>query len=178
MQAILQSLLDRGLAGFYFGTVDRARQVKAARGMAFGCYADYFDSEASARFLSSRSLFLEALLTAPHGQVRSFEKQGDSVVPVFKRAGTAQLHFDELQLVYSGAKQYVTDLITSYGSDLFNLEDDLESCELMFKLAAERKIGFPKSLEPALFVEDEWCGNDELDINGLLTRASKLSEGV
>ena len=167
MQRSLQELLGKGLVGFYFGTDRGVSNVKPKGGMAFGCYCNPFDISAMERFIS-RSLLLEALLGAPHGQVRGFEISKTSTIPIFKEAGTAQKNFAEIQSVQLGATNYVSDLLDAYGAEILDADLELAACEIMFNVVAAGEVAVSNALRSALSVEDDWSGVDEQRVGDLL----------
>lgn len=150
-------------AGLYMVTSPQASRVREFNGSAFG----FFSHEDSAldSAVKNYSLLLEALLTAPHGQVIDFRETVDGkMVPVYGEKGKSQHEFGSLDLIATGVERYINDLISTYGPDIGFAEFDPRACEVALRAAtADRKLQIAPEVLRMLHVEDNFCGNGEID---------------
>ncbi len=68
IQKHLQTVLGRGLRGFYMGTLAKAVQIEEAGGSAYGCFVEGHPGWIEPTPFLLHSLLMEAFLTAPSGQ--------------------------------------------------------------------------------------------------------------
>lgn len=167
IQNATQTVLGHGLTGFYVATTPAAERVQSEGGFAFGCYAE---RESFARTNSSvlrNCRILETFLTAPNGQVLRFERGATSIRPVFKQQGLSQTFFSDLRDIYSGVENYFEQMFQAYGPECIFCDYDLDDAQILFKSLVDHKIQISEKLAAALFLEDEFCGNQELPAGSL-----------
>jgi FMN phosphatase YigB (HAD superfamily) len=171
IQKALQTVLGRGVVGFYIATVQPVARVEEAKGFAWGCFAER-ESFATTRCAVLRhGRILESYLTAPHGQVLRFENQKNGYAePVFKANGFSQSVFPTLSEINDGVNAYFDDLLAAFGPDVFLKSPDLKTAQLTFEALVEHRIVLPSDVVNALYLEDDFCGNSELKAGDLAVR--------
>lgn len=163
IQYALQRLLPHKLTGFYMATSQAATRVALEGGDIFG----YFNSAGSHKesAVGNFSMIFEAFLTAPHGQVTDFSISDDGrVVPCFKQPGRSQENFENLGILNNGVKNYIKDLIETYGSEIVFTTYDARTCEIPFRALIDGTIRPPASFWSSLNVEDDFCGKGESQV--------------
>ncbi len=170
-QAALMRLLDRPLVGYYAATTARVRELEKAGGRTAACFAERVDPQSCEAPAYRYSMILEAILTAPHGQLLRLERDGAAVRPVFKAPGRSQRRFAPLARIHAGAISFVTDAVSAVGEDALDLELDRDLVQRPLALVAEGRwhIG---ELEELLSVEDDYSGNGEVAVLDLFRRLS------
>lgn len=164
IQLALSKLFPQtNMAGFYMVTSPEAAQIRKYGGVAYGFFSEEDISKDSV--VKNYSLFLEALLTANHGQVIDFRKTVDNkIIPIFGEKGTSQHNFSILNQISSGVERYIKDLLDTFGPEIALTTFSSESCESPFRTAiADRNIVFSNEILQSLHVEDNFCGNGELN---------------
>ena len=131
-----------------------------ACGYAFGAFAE---GASATRFGGDFGLLLEAVLSAPHGQVTGYAAPGDTLPagagePVFEAGGASQRAFATLERMHAGIGTYCLGRLATHG---LQPEPD--------PFAGLRRLGggavrLPAEIRQALFVEDAFCGNGEIDV--------------
>ncbi len=161
-RALAQIIPNADLTGFYMATLEGMRRLQEEGGRAFGYFCH--DGEPQNSVVKSYSIILEALLTAPHGQVVDYRMQSDGkMLPVFGDKRTSQLEFGNLEQIGYGIERYMRDLISTYGPDIVTADFSPDACEVPFKaFAVEKIIKVNDSILNMLNVEDDFCGNGEL----------------
>ncbi|WP_428392371.1 hypothetical protein [Lichenicoccus sp.] len=162
IQTAIQHTLGVRLAGFYMAVSDAAAKAEAGRagGYAFAAFAR---GAATATFAAECGLPLEAVLSAPHGQVIGYApptrgRRAAPVSPVFGAPGLAQLHFPMLQRVHDGMHVYCLDRLSAHG--LQAAPDPLA----MLRRLGRGEVSVAPEIGSALMVEDAFCGNGEIDV--------------
>jgi FMN phosphatase YigB (HAD superfamily) len=163
IQTGLQKLLDRPFVGNYMGTSSRACQVRDQGGLAFGCFQDAIYHDQWRDFMS-KTVLLEALLTAPHGQVKFYAEGLDgNPLPVLREPGQSQRGFATLEQIYAGAAAYVEELLEAGGADA--LEASSHARDAAFAgvdAVLSRRVRVGRDLAAALFLEDDFSGHGEI----------------
>ena len=162
IQTAIQHTLGVRLAGFYMAVSDAAGKAEAGRagGYAFSAFARGIPA---ATFAGECGLPLEAVLSAPHGQVIGYApptrgRRGAPASPVFGVPGLAQLHFPTLQRVHDGIQSHCLDRLSAHG--LTAAADPLA----MLRRLGRGEISVAPEIRAALMVEDAFCGNGEIDV--------------
>ncbi len=160
MQSAIQQTLGIRLVGFYMAATEAAQQVGETGGYAFGAFAE---GASAMRFGSDFGLFLEAVLSAPHGQVTGYAAPGDAPPPapgepVFDPGGASQRAFAILERVHAGIRAYCLERLATQG-----LQPEPDPFAALRRLG-EGAVWLPAEIRQALFVEDAFCGNGEIDV--------------
>ncbi len=166
MQTALQAATGRPLIGLYMGVSQAASQVRAGGGHAFGAFADG-DVES---FTGGYGLMLEAFLTAPHGQVIGYDDAVSPPAPRFRHDGLSQRQFPTLERIYAGVERYALELIACWGPELLELPFRPEAATAMLEAVRDGRLRLGPDVLGALSVEDDFCGNGEIDVFGRLLR--------
>lgn len=164
IQRGLQTVLGKGLVGFYLGTLKESEQVIAGGGNAYGCFAEPTSHSETIPPVVKHSRLIEAFLGAPHGQLLYFQVDQGMIKPVFGPEGVSQLRFNILAEMHAGAEEYCDDLIAAFGPEVLHLEIDLSACQIPLNMFAQHQIVIPTDVSSALSLEDEFCGNGILDL--------------
>ena len=162
MQTALQAATGRPLVGLYMGVSHAAAQVRAGGGHAFGAFAD----GNVASFTGGYGLMLEAFLTAPHGQVIGYDDGVSPPAPRFRHDGLSQRRFATLERLYEGAERYALELIACWGPELLELPFRPQTATAMLEAVRIGRLRLAPDLLGALSVEDDFCGNGEIDVFG------------
>ena len=165
IQKSLQSIIGKGLIGFYFGTFSNAQEVSKLDGDAFGCYVENIPEYTTDNPFIKYSDLLESILTAPHGQVSGFHELNLEISPIF---GTQHHDDNGLMIINNiqlGIKKYFNELVELYGEDLLFTDVDKQSALELLRLFYEGKITISQDILASLTVEDKFCGNNIKNIN-------------
>jgi lipopolysaccharide biosynthesis protein/predicted HAD superfamily hydrolase len=161
IQRNLQDVFGIQLQGFYMATFNTVRTVRAEGGDAFGCFAADVTPDFSEHPVSKYSLMMEAFLSAPHAQVLRF--RGADPQPEFKSETRSSEDLLILGKLHDGATRYVKDLLGTYGADLLFASGELLSVQEPLRLLVEGNIAIPSALKRYFKVEDEYCGNGDIN---------------
>jgi hypothetical protein len=158
IQSAIQKTLGTGMIGFYMAVTEAARKTSDEGGYAFGAFAE---GAAAAQFGGEFGLFLEAVLTAPHGQVIGYTASSDgggASEPVFEAGGAAQHAFPMLERIHAGIHAYCLGRLASHG-----LQPEADPFATLRRLGGG-SVTLAPEIRQALFVEDAFCGNGEIDV--------------
>jgi len=162
IQHALSAFLNHPIDGYYFVTQKGAKKLSSA-GLH---YRAYFGQQVD---LSPRkcpifhySLLLEAVLTAPTGQLIRFDANpaGDPV-PVFKGGGISQRNFSRIGRIHEGISAYIQEMLDEFGKRALDIEFPIDLVQVCYEhvISGDIDIG---SLESVLSVEDQYSGLDEI----------------
>jgi predicted HAD superfamily hydrolase len=135
IQTLLSALTGRKITGHYMVTTEKAIDTE-------NCifYGHFSSNQAfgGGYALLDRSLYLESMLTAPHGQVIDIFQVNGDIQFTYAGKTQAQHNFEILEQVAQGAQQYMTDVLPE-----------------RLQLTAQEVPGFYASLikDPGLFPE-------------------------
>jgi GT2 family glycosyltransferase/FMN phosphatase YigB (HAD superfamily)/glycosyltransferase involved in cell wall biosynthesis len=159
IQSQLQTILGGSIMGFYFATTERARQVEAQGGQAFGWLVSDANLPDPRHGVLQNSLLVEAVMTAPHGQVLSFDDKG---VPQYKYTPGRDESFSLVAELHEGILSYISDLAEVYGAPLLLQETSRHMAQAFFRMLTEQHLQLPKELQETLFVDDDYCGRGKV----------------
>ncbi|WP_173569637.1 rhamnan synthesis F family protein [Acetobacter conturbans] len=160
IQRHLQTALGVPFAGFYMAAEPGTRRVEKSGGLAFGLVAN---GERAVAFRHDWSIFLEAILTAPHGQTIGYDTSTSPPTPVFGPPGLSQQNFPMLSRIIDGAESYLTDLLDSYGPDILPaLQHGADAATLPLAALHSGVLKLAPDIASALFTEDAFCGRGEI----------------
>lgn len=165
MQSAIQKTLGISLVGFYMAVTASARKVGEEGGHAFGAFAE---GDAAACFGGEFGLFLEAVLSAPHGQVVGYtvpKRRRQPSAPLFDADGASQHAFPVLEAIHAGILSHCLDRLATHG-----LQPEADPFAMLRRLG-EGTIAVPPEIGRALSVEDAFCGNGEIDVLARSARA-------
>jgi hypothetical protein len=165
IQKGLQIALSTPLFGFYMATFDSAKAVQDQGGEAFGCLAEGISPFASHEPVLRAPLFMEAFLTAPHGQVTGFHEEKDWIAPRFKATPYTAHETSILLQMQSGALEYCSELLEIHGSDLLYANLSEGPPQEFFRMVIEGALVLPDDVLDMLHVEDEFCGNGQIQVS-------------
>ncbi|WP_081896605.1 MULTISPECIES: rhamnan synthesis F family protein [Burkholderia] len=163
IQSALQTVTGVGLSGAYMVTSQAASDVVARGGSAIG----YFSHDYTPCVVRNYSMILEAVLTAPHGSTVDYVQNAHRIEPVFGSLGSAQRDFAYLEELIAGASAYIGDLLSSYGPEVVMATYSPGECEAGLRQLVEGILRPPAEFWRKLNVENDFCGDGELDISRL-----------
>lgn len=104
IQKLLHQISKTNLIGHYFLTTKKAQNQN---NLTFNGHIAENIAPGTEPLLE-RSLYMESMLTAPHGQTIDIGQEANQIFFCFGKQTTAQYHFNELSLVIEGAIQYAS----------------------------------------------------------------------
>jgi hypothetical protein len=150
IQKLLSKLTGARSVGHYFFTTAKAANEA---GLEFiGHILENVSSESN-RNLIDRSLFIEAILTAPHGQVKSIIRNVDGGIKfVYGPETAAQQNFRILQNIFNGAIDYAQETI--HNDEIMSVPD----LEFYYSRFVNTPALFPESVRGILDLDDTISG--------------------
>lgn len=153
IQANLARVLDRPLRGAYMA-------LRAGAPEGEGLDARSFDGRSGADPAASpilrNDLLLEALFTAPTGQLSHFEHEASGVTPRYV-PGTAPADMSVVEAVHAGAMAFVDDLHRVAGSDALDLSFDPQRVQVPIACLGDGTWRFG-AWAAGLGVDDDYSG--------------------
>ena len=172
IQHRLQKILQRPLDGFYMITNLAAQQVEEAGGQIQGFFNDALHLKRSMQPVEAHSLALEAVFTAPHGQVVGYTRPpADAPLALPERivfSDKDQPALDLVCTVIEGVNRYFSSLLEAYGPSVLKVEFSPVTAQYPFALMIEGGIVLPEAFSGQFKVEDDFCGNGELNVSQFL----------
>ena len=164
IQTLLQLILGRPLAGFYMATAPGVASVRAGGGEAYGCFQDALRGDMRPDGFMRKTVLLEALLTAPHGQLSHFElDESERASPVFTEPGVSQRYFSALERVFEGGVDYCLAAIEAGGREMLGaIVSARGSAFLPLEAAFAGDIRVGEAIAEAMYLDDAYCGNGEI----------------
>lgn len=171
IQKGLQQVLGRGLTGFYMGCFPEADAVEASGGAISGFFGARLDPMGH-HPLVRHAILLEALLTAPEGQLQRFVVDEDGrAQPQLKAPNLTKDEAAVLAQMHAGARRCLEDLLAWYGPEIVEAKvDPLAALEPVVALA-EGRLRAPAEVLSALKVDDAFCGYDTHEVGASLSKA-------
>jgi glycosyltransferase involved in cell wall biosynthesis/FMN phosphatase YigB (HAD superfamily) len=161
IQKALSSLLGKPLAGYYFVTDTLAIPLQDRGSICRAYFGEFIDPEKSKLPIQRYSLLLEAVMTAPSGQLLYFQKNNEEIEPVFREPGISQKEFEKISLIHEGILEFIKNILDSFGSNALDIEFPKDKIQLIYERVVKGDFDLG-DLGRALSVEDNFCGNDEL----------------
>ncbi|WP_429925045.1 hypothetical protein ACQY1H_06705 [Agrobacterium vitis] len=157
IQTLIGILTESETEGYYFITTPVSEVEDTPRIKMEACFLNEAKWN-SGQLMLDKSLILECLLTAPHGQIRDIiEKSTGGFEFLYGQHSLSQTYFQDLLAILDGADACVQDAIaneTEYSSD--------EVTAMMNAgLAAPSVI--PRNLKYLFKIDDDFSGNGILD---------------
>lgn len=160
-QRNLQRMLGCALTGYYMLTHKNADLAVVEGGTTSACFAAGQDY-ANAHPLFRHSLILEAMLTAPHGQVRKILPDlGFDYAPVT----LDQSMLDALAAVHRGIEEFFDDLLGSFGADWPLIRFDAQQVGAIFEAFVGGELAADDVFRQ-MHVEDDFGGIGRVNIAG------------
>ncbi len=163
IQKALMKLLEIPLNGYYFAIDNKAAKIEDIESRARGYLGESVSNSLSALVILKYNLLIEAVLTAPEGQLLYFTAGKDGVIPVFKPAGLSQKYFDVIARIQDGMQAFVHDMLNLFGADMLKVDFPVQEVLFYYQMIATGKIDIG-DLKAALSVEDEYCGTPEVAV--------------
>lgn len=160
IQSALQAIIGTSFSGAYMVTSQAANHVAKHGGSAKG----YFSHDYAPTLVRDYSMLLEAILTAPHGPTIDYKNDGDRIEPVFGPVNEAQRYFTYLEEQFDGVGAYFADLLDTYGPEIALTTFSPRECEVGMRQLVEGIIRPPAEFWTKLSVENDFCGEGEVDI--------------
>lgn len=162
IQKMLTGLINKNTNGLYFIAND-ASGAKVGKNLARmkGVFREDINWQAGYLMLE-RSLLLECIMTAPHGQVVDIRLQSNGQLDFFYgRLAAPQRHFQDLDVVFQGAVDGVEAGFKS------GIEYSIEEIEEIFSAFACSPSAIPKAVQHLFSIDDEFSGNGILNATAI-----------
>ena len=164
LQKSMLKLTHQPINGYYFVTNESAAQIKTLGGECHSCFGHLLAYDKMNDLTIHRySLLLEAIMTSPEGQLKGFSQSEHKITPEFKEKGISQHHFDTIDTIHQGIINYTSDMLDVLGDEIFELDFDANNVTELMSLVVNKKIDIAE-LTDSLSVEDEFSGNEELNV--------------
>ena len=169
IQKSLQRLLQRPLAGYYFGIAPAAQQAIEEGGFVSACFGEEKIGTPLPDIIKC-SILLESFFAAPTGQVDGYVERGGQVFPVYTNEPESGEAYSELELAAQGMRDYCLDLVRAYGGEVLLME--IQNSEALKPLLGiiDGWAEIPAALRRGLLVDDDFCGNGVLDALAIVQR--------
>ena len=161
IQRNLSRLTQRRLAGAYFGLKEAARSVP---GMLTARYHDArIDGPVQASPVFRFDLLLEAMLTAPHGQLSHFRSDMHAVTPtaIYINVPRDESRWQTIDTLQKGALQFIHDVTCTIGGDVVLMDLNKAIVQEPLSLVG-RGIWKPEKWSQHLQVDDAYSGRGEV----------------
>jgi len=150
IQKLLYQIKKTRLIGHYFLTTNKAQTQD---NLIFnGHIADNISPGTEP--LLEKSLYMESMLTAPHGQTVDIGKEANQIFFCFGKETTAQHHFNELNLIIEGAIQYASSAMNNGAVMSPNELSDY------YEVFVKSKSSFPPISRKLFDIDDSISGFD------------------
>jgi FMN phosphatase YigB (HAD superfamily) len=176
IQRSLIGLLGRPLNGYYFAIDDKAGKIRDGVSQARGYLGELINPAITAVVIFKHALLLEAVLTAPEGQLLCFSEGKDGAVPVFKQPGLSQKRFDAIARIHEGMGAFVRDMLKLFGAAAPGIEFLVNDLLHYYQLIATGRVDLG-DLKQVLSVEDEYSGLAEIAVIDYYTEMFKRETG-
>lgn len=170
IQKYLHKLTGITMNGFYFITNNKAKANPLANLMS-GCFGE-FAAYQSGSCVYDYSLIIEAILTAPAGQLERFD---ENMNPVFREAAHTQTTWPSLRAIHMGIIDYCKDAIRWFGDALLLHEPDMATATHFFRLMAEHPEIISQPLRAALQVDDFYVSGKIVDAFAYNSHAPQIA---
>lgn len=154
IQKLCTSFLRRDTEGLYFiATKPGKQKIGDNTARLSGVFREGVDWQQNYTMLE-RSLLLECMMTAPHGQVVDVrESQDGEYVFFYGREASSQRYYQNLQAVLEGAVESVTDNLRN---DVTYTKDEVET---LFEVFSTRSGAIPQAAWHLFTADDDITGN-------------------
>ncbi len=173
LQKGMIKLTKQTLNGYYFVTNESAKQIITLGGQCHSCFGHLLAFDQMNKLTIHRySLLLEAIMTSPEGQLKFFKQSEQNITPKFKEKGVSQTHFDTINNIHQGILNYATDMLDILGDEAFELNFDKHQLTELISLVVNKKVDIG-DLSDSLSVEDEFSGNNEINVLDLYAQKNE-----
>ncbi len=154
IQKLITKIVQRDTLGLYFIANSAGKNpVGPHQALMRGVFRENV-KWADGYLMLERSLLLESLLTAPHGQVLDIRQNSSGNLDFYYgRSAAPQRHFQDLRTVIDGAIQGVED---GFRNEVHFTVDEIDN---IFKGFALAPSAIPKSIFHLFDIDDEFSGN-------------------
>lgn len=169
IQRALATFLDGIAGGFYFVTLDQAHRAGTSGQFVKGCFGEKLNPFTTELPMFKYSLLLEAAMTAPHGQFRGFDADGN---PRYKEHGRGQKHFAQIDEIHQGALDFLGESLAVAGEAFEAIGQHHAAAQLPIQQVIDG--GWKLNPAPeALCVEDDFSGVGEVSVFEIYNRERK-----
>ena len=173
IQYYLSKILDTRLRGYYFAINDEFIATKYDGSEMHGCFDSGVKSINTQEPIFRYYLILEAILTAPTGQLINFTSTSSSeVVANYKE--TDDTAFEAISKVQEGVIEFFQLGLSKFGSQLLEFEYDKSFISKLFELAIISPDILDENIKNVFRVEDGYCSNSNLTIFELYKQVGML----
>jgi len=163
---LFTELLGCPLNGYYFITEIQALKLCLSGSNYKAYFGEFIDPMRKTLPVHRYSLLLEAVLTAPTGQLLRFCRESEDateIIPEFKDPGVSQDKFPTNSSIHEGVLRFYSGLMDRFGQS----HSILSSLKTLFNSVINwwrREILVLVIYDLALLVEDEYCGSGEISV--------------
>lgn len=154
IQKLLTLLLKRDTSGLYFVTIESGtKSVGEFKANIDGTLKNNVKWREGCMLLD-RSLFIECLMTAPHGQVIDIrQNQNGSFQFFYGQKAATQTYFQDLQIIHAGAIDAVSHALRH------NITYTSDEIAEMYDVFSQSRHALPQEVHHLFSADDEICGN-------------------
>jgi len=166
IQGYLHRLTDVELDGVYFVTTNKVSRVEGKENRIHGFFGDKIDpADLLSNIVYRYSLILESYLVSEKGQLIRYEREGETLKPVYKD----DTHDIEIQeKITEGVMAYIDDL-KALPIGILNPEDPSIQALALFPFEYFiRNRMFSGEMRDMLHLEDDFTGKNSLDVLEIL----------
>lgn len=158
IQKIITKLIKKDTSGLYFIANDAgAHKVCDNNAVMQGVFRENV-KWSEGYLMLERSLLLESLMTAPHGQVIDIRRQTDGEFTFFYgRKAAPQRYYQDLECIITGATDGVAE------GFLKNIEYSVQEIEELYAGFALSPSAIPKEVHHLFNIDDAFSGNGVLN---------------
>ncbi|MFH7587936.1 hypothetical protein [Oceanimonas smirnovii] len=165
IQKLITLILERDTSGFYFIATKPGVSKVGSNNVSMQGVLKENVALGDGYHLLDRSLFIECLLTAPHGQVADIREQSDgSFQFIYGRKAATQRQFQNLNAVHEGALDGVIYSLKN------NIQYTTEEIEDLYYTFLKSRNAIPHTLWHLFSADDDISGNgivNPLDLFGI-----------
>ncbi|MDO4188985.1 MAG: hypothetical protein Q4D29_08325 [Lachnospiraceae bacterium] len=160
-QYYLQKILGKKIIGYclYACLSEKNEYLKQMKMK--GCFQDREDLEAKNSVLKKKNMVLETFLTAPHGMVRYFDRNGRVVCEENKKS---QHHFDIKIRVNTGILRYIQQYLTIVNTDAIKCEANMGVEVTLFELFLNGAVDYADNILDGFYFDNDFCGSKEVKL--------------
>jgi len=141
---LFTELLGCPLNGYYFITEIQALKLCLSGSNYKAYFGEFIDPMRKTLPVHRYSLLLEAVLTAPTGQLLRFCRESEDateIIPEFKDPGVSQDKFPTNSSIHEGVLRFYSGLMDRFGQSALDIEFSKDLVQLCYKLVAKGDLG-------------------------------------
>ena len=161
VQYFLSKMLNRKISGKYFVVSNNVKPLEIGCKVESCFNENVKDKNNANNYIYLNSLLLEAFLTAPEGQLRCFDDDGN---PIFNEKVLTAEDLEMLNQIYLGIVTYLEETYKLLKEGIKKYKNSTNNVLEIYKLFFQVKSKLPKEFYKVFKIEDMYCGNDNFTI--------------